>query len=103
MPSITRVSPSNSSGQPIASPSFDKQFMTLGAIGADQTGQPQGHQDDETGGGVDPERLELCQAGRQKVQDVCNQRQQDNAGESANHAPATTFEGNSPNDGSRKD
>lgn len=32
---------------------------TSGALSADQPGQPQGNQDDESIGGVDPERLDL--------------------------------------------
>ena len=71
--------------------------VVLGALGADQPGQRQGDQDDETGGSVDPERLDL-----RKDQDVLDQGQQDDAGESANHAPAAAFEGNPSNDGSRK-
>lgn len=35
------------------------QSRTLSTFGANQAGQPQSNQDDETGGGVDPERLDL--------------------------------------------
>ena len=71
---------------------------TLAALRADQPGQRQGDQDDEPGGGVDPERLDL-----RKDQDVLDQRQQDDAGEGTNHPPAAAFEGDPSNDGSRKD
>src|SRR3989442_15376083 len=71
---------------------------TLGTLGADQAGQPQGDQDDEPSGGVDPERLDL-----RKDQDVLDQRQQDDASEGTNHPPAAAFEGDASNDGSRKD
>ena len=71
---------------------------TLGTLGADQPGQRQGDQDDESGGGVDPERLDL-----RKDQDVLDQRQQDDAGEGTNHPSATAFQGDPSNDRSRKD
>src|SRR6266851_80428 len=70
----------------------------LAALGANQAGQPQGDQDDESVGGIDPERLDL-----RKDQDVLHQRQQDDAGESADHTPAPAVERDPSNDGSRKD
>jgi hypothetical protein len=71
---------------------------SLGALGTDQPGQRQGDQDDEPGGGVDPERLDL-----RKDQDVLDQCQQDDTGEGTNHPPAAAFEGDSSNNGSCKD
>src|SRR5690349_2125288 len=71
---------------------------TLCTLSTNQPGQPQSDQDDESGGGVDPERLDL-----RKDQDVLDQRQQDDAGEGSNHASPTALKGDPSNDGCRKD